>query len=82
VNWKLGAFFPASSGVGLSISLLNWFLNLTDYLLIIDLLMLILLDKACPKAVFFKFSLVPKASNDSFFAYGQQAITHARSTQG
>jgi hypothetical protein len=48
----------------------------------IDLLMLILLDKACPKAVFFKFSLVPKASNDSFFAYGQQAITHARSTQG
>ena len=46
----------------------------------IDLLMLILLDKACAKALFFKFSLVPKASNDSFFAYGQQAITHARST--
>ena len=48
----------------------------------IDLLMLILLDKAYAKAVFLKFSLVPKASYDSFCAHGQQAITHARTAQG
>ena len=50
-------------------------ITLTDYLLLIDLLILILLDKACAKAVFLKFSLVPKASYDSFCAHGQQAIT-------
>ena len=45
----------------------------------VDLLILILLDKAYAKAVFLKFSLVPKASYDSFCAHGKQAITYARS---
>ena len=56
-------------------------LILRDYLLMVDLLILILLDNAYAKAVFLKFSLVPKASYDSFCGHGKQAITHARSAQ-
>ncbi len=54
-------------------------LILRYYLLMVDLLILILLDKAYAKAVFLKFSLVPKASYDSFCGHGKQAITYARS---